>query len=76
MENPLPLLSLLALGWNLREDARRLRQERVRVRINRDPEAQRRRGGQSHSIKSTGVGGEQSALRREPRRSKEASGIC
>ncbi len=76
MENPLPLLSLLALGWKLREDARRLRQERVRVRMRSEipkPSA----GVVDRATRSrpqAWVGS--SALRREPRRSKEASGIC
>jgi hypothetical protein len=53
----LPLLQGVQPGWYLGEDARRSLHERVRVRLDRNPQPSAGAIVDSQSLKSTGLGG-------------------
>jgi hypothetical protein len=63
----LSLLQAVPLGWHLGETSRRCARASFRVRLKRNPQPS---AGivDSHSVKSTGVGAEKSALTTEARK--------
>jgi putative transposase len=61
VEDRLPLLSRLALGWDLGEDAHSALRRRVRVHLKRNPQPSAAIVD-SQSVKTTGVGGKERGI--------------